>query len=332
MTDAATQKELLALFAGLDENVVGAQEALFSNLKFFPGNVPGAVHAPYERFLVYESNLKLLQEADSEKYRRIHKGTPYYFLAWTAFDFRDYERAVFYMDAAVSEDIRQNPKGWHTSPASDFMFLRKDKGGQTAQRITSDTYAKLEACIAKFNAVFGRSLSVEALVSRFVRANLHDKTHRSIVTSLYTFVLEASDRKLQLSLRSSEGGSVEPFLLHLLKGCLILESILKEMYTSMSGAELGSIIKDPFISRDLNYKSGLIDTTAGVRKTLQDIVKHLWPSLQQEDPQNLAITVAYAVRNTTSHSLLWPDVFSQHYDQLFEAILAGILYVIDKKY
>jgi hypothetical protein len=236
------------------------------------------------------------------------------------------------MDAAVSEDIRIDPKGWQLRPASQFMFLRKDEGGQTAQRITREAYARLENTIAEFNRVFGLTLTGEALVERFVKANLHDKTHRSIITSLYSFVLEASDLELQLSLRSADGGSVESFLLHLLKGCLIFESILKEVYIGLAGAELGSILKDPFISRDLNYKSALIDTTASVRKTLQDIVKHVLPFLQKENPSDRAITIAYAVRNTTSHSLLWPDVFPQHYLDLYKSVLFSIYCVITKKY
>ncbi len=140
MNDQAFQQEFLELFEQLDENDSDAQEAFFSNGRFFPGNVPEGKHLPYDRFELYETRLKLLVEKFPEKFRRCHKGTPYYFLAWTAFDFRDYERAVFYMDAAISEDIKastSSPTGWHKTPAAKFMFLRKDDPNQAAQRVTA---------------------------------------------------------------------------------------------------------------------------------------------------------------------------------------------------
>ena len=124
------------------------------------------------------------------------------------------------------------------------MFLRSQEANQTARRITTDVHARIRSSITEYNAAFGRSFDAQGLVDRFVRANLHDKGHRSIVSSLYTFVLESGDRELQLLLRSIDGGSVEPLLLHFLKGALIFESILKETYTSMAGAELGSILQD----------------------------------------------------------------------------------------
>jgi hypothetical protein len=332
MSDQTLEQEFLDLFGKLNENDATAQDQLFSNGRFFPGNVAAGKHLPYDRFEHYESLLKLVAEKFPEKFLRVHKGTPYYFLAWTAFDFRDYERAVFYMDAAISEDMKNNPAGWHGSPAGHFMFLRKDETAQAAQRITARAYYELDEALKSFCRDFSATLTIDKLVNRFVHANLQYQTHRSVVTSLYSFVLEFKDRELQLNLRSAGGGSIEPFLLHLLKGCLIFESILKEVYTSMAGEQLGAILKNQFISQDLSYKSALIDTSVGVRHTLQDIVRHLLPFLQTEAPHNRAITLTYAVRNVTSHSLLWPDVFPQHYADLYRAIVFAVFYVINKKY
>lgn len=329
--DLSLRETFLAHFAALDGRDARAADAFFSNGQFFPGTTIPA-DRPYERFRAYENLLDLLRRTDPDKFARLHKGTPYYFLAWTAFDFRDYERAVFYMDAAISEDVRVDPGGWHSRPASHFIFLRKDHVSQSAQPITAAAHAVLDRTLAEFNGSFGAQLTVENLVDRFVKTILLDPAHRSVVTSLYSFVLEFDDRATQLALRSMGGGTLEPFLLHLLKGCLVFESLLKGIYTGLAAADLGSILKDPFITRDLRYKSILIDTSAGVRKTLQDIVRHLWPALQAEAPHDRAITIAYAVRNTTAHSLLWPDVFAQHYVDLFRSILFAIYYVICTKY
>lgn len=324
------KKEFFKLFNDVDENVSSSCDKFFENQKFFPGNVIGQKHLPYDRFEIYESNLKLLRETFSGKFDKVHKGTPYYFLGWTAFDFRDYERAIFYMDAAISEDARIDPLNWQNRPASQFLFLKSS--GQVAERNIKNINNQLSKIIKEFNNSFSSNLSVEDFISKFVNKNLNDKTHRSIITSMYSFSLELDDRLDQLKIRSIDGGSLEPFLTHLFKGCLVFESILKEVYTSFSTTELGSILKDQFVSQDLQYKNSLIDNTAGVRKTLQDIVRHLLPYLKKEKPQDRCITITYAIRNTTSHSLLWSDVFINDYKDICEAILFSCFYIIIKKY
>jgi len=53
----------------------------------------------------------------------MHKGTPLYLMGWLSYEIKDYERGVFYMDAALSEDVRNNPAGWAQTPAASFLFL-----------------------------------------------------------------------------------------------------------------------------------------------------------------------------------------------------------------
>jgi len=90
---------------------------------FAPGNVLFFIDRPYERFSDYEELLTILRNEDPQKFLRMHKGTPYYFLAWTAFDLRNYEKALFYMDAAISEDIRKDARCWLEGPAGKFLTL-----------------------------------------------------------------------------------------------------------------------------------------------------------------------------------------------------------------
>src|SRR5437660_12764952 len=66
--------------------------------KFGVGNTILFPTEPYERFACYEFLLRRLKERDGQKFSQLHKGTAYYFLAWTAFDIGDYERAIFYLD------------------------------------------------------------------------------------------------------------------------------------------------------------------------------------------------------------------------------------------
>ena len=82
--------------------------------------------------------LNLLRQADQTKYERMHKGTPFYLMSWLAFDLRNYEKGLFYMDSAIAEDIRKteltaDPESWKNQPGTKFLLLA---GGQphVAQR------------------------------------------------------------------------------------------------------------------------------------------------------------------------------------------------------
>ena len=74
---------------------------------FAPGNTRYVSDRPYERLSDYEEMLRLLRTADQVKYEQMHKGTPFYIMSWLAFDLRNYEKALFYIDAGVSEDVRK---------------------------------------------------------------------------------------------------------------------------------------------------------------------------------------------------------------------------------
>ena len=78
----------VAVFQKLEIN--GPQDGDWFFETFGPGNVLYFTDRPYERFCDYEELLLALQENDPNKYRLIHKGTPFYYLSWTAFDLRNF--------------------------------------------------------------------------------------------------------------------------------------------------------------------------------------------------------------------------------------------------
>jgi hypothetical protein len=64
---------------------------------FGPGNIINATNKPHERFNDYEELLRLLRQRNQQKYEQIHKGTPFFFLSWLAFDLRNFEKALYYL-------------------------------------------------------------------------------------------------------------------------------------------------------------------------------------------------------------------------------------------
>src|SRR4051794_7787450 len=98
---------------------------------FAPGNTADYPDRPYERFSDYEQLLLLLMKTDPEKYQKMHKGSPFGFLSWLAFDMGNYEKAMFYMDTGIAEDVRKNkdtsnPTAWLGNPGPRFLMLDVD--------------------------------------------------------------------------------------------------------------------------------------------------------------------------------------------------------------
>ena len=292
-----------------------------------PGNTIEVIESPFERFEDYELLLRTLKTDDPDKYEEIHKGTPFYFMAWTAFDLQNYERAVFYMDAAISEDIRKDPTKWLENPGSKFLTL-SSLDDQVAKRITEKLRNEIEKELNRFNTISKlEAITTEKLVEKFVKVLVQDKSKRSIITALYSFLLEYEDRFQELGLRSSEGGSIEPFLSHLFKGCQIFESLLKHLYPNKDNGQNTETLGDIFETNDFN--SDFPNFVKTKSTSLNDICK----DIKSEDIQT-AFNTTYNLRNTTSHNLVWDDIFDDagNYTKFYQQILNAVLFIIAKKY
>jgi len=299
--------------------------------KFFetwcPGNSTSIIDRPYERFRDYEIFLEILKSDDKQKYEKIHKGTPFYFLAWTAFDLRNYEKAIFYMDAAISEDRRKDPINWLNNPASQFLTLNH-LGNQTAVRITRHLRDEINTAIQGFNSVSKLPvMSVESFVDKFVKQLINKKANYSIITALYSFILEFEDREKELSLRSIDGGSIEPVLTHLFKGGLIFESLLKQLYPKDDNGNDCKTIGAVFHTN--NFSSDFIPRIKTGANTLQEIIT----GIVDNDLQTAFYTTG-KLRNAAGHNLVWDDIFnnSNNFRKLYEQQVNAIFYLIQKKF
>jgi len=90
------------------------------------GNTLDTIQNPFERFDYYKTLLEEMQVADAEKYKNLHKGTPFYFMAWLAFDMNNFDQALFYIDSAIAEDKIHRPSNWKDSAAIQFYTLKND--------------------------------------------------------------------------------------------------------------------------------------------------------------------------------------------------------------
>lgn len=299
-------------------------DAFFST--FGPGNLVNATNKPHERFNDYESLLRLLRQRNQQKYEQVHKGTPFFFLPWLAFDLRNFEKALYYLDAAISEDVKNAGGDWVNLPGAQFLKLSAQP--HVAERIISKIRKLLEEEINRFNQISGLSpITLEDFINKFVSVLIQDSHTRTIISAFYIFLLETTERLIELELRSTEGSSLGPIISHLFGGGLIFESLLKNRYPNKDDGNPVKVLGNVFYTNAFKNDFGQgVQTSA---ESLQEILDAI-----NDNSFITAFTTTARLRNTTGHNLVWDNIFntSVNYETLYHQIINALFYVIERNF
>jgi hypothetical protein len=295
---------------------------------FGPGNLWLVADRPLERFTDYEMLLRLLEQRNRAKYELLHKGTPFFFLSWLAFDLRNYEKCLYYLDASISEDVKNAPTNWLALPGAHYLRLTTDQT-HPANRVIAAIRLNLDRELLRFNAISGlNSITLDAVIDRFVAPFIQQGTTRTIVSALYVYLLENEERLLELQLKSTQGSSLGPVIATLFSGALIFESILKALYPNNDNGQPNKTLASIFN----NTSAFQQDFATGVQTSaasLQDIMNWIG-----NESLLTALSAAARIRNTTGHNLVWDNVFQTptHYKTLANQLTNALLYVIERKF
>ena len=138
-----------------------------------------------------------------------------------AFKMNDFQTAAFFMDAAVSEDIRNNTNDLDT-PAHLFIQLRGDQPAQAAKEQVELAKSQMMHLIDIYNSNLGQNttfsyFTINDLRNFFLIKSLLpcNKSWRSLTTTLISYVMEYDFRIRQMGLIVNPASN-EVFLLHLL--------------------------------------------------------------------------------------------------------------------
>jgi hypothetical protein len=300
--------------------------------------------APYIRQWLNTDSLAALNEglslllrfrrADPAGYRAEHKGAHFYWLGVAAFMTHDYQTAAFFFDAAVSEDIAggSDPTKSET-PALKFAYIRGDEPEQAARVLVKDLERRVNIAIDGYNSRPDRlavtpQLGIDDIRRSLIRYSLASgKIHlRTLATAFISFFLEWEHRSTLASLGLRDG-TVEPFFIHLFKGCLLFESLLKENPKKrLHSNSLGQILR-----KELHFELG-VPTTIDVRsKSFASILGSAQPSCSTA----LAIERAGRIRNTLGHNFGWPMPIpfdEQIYGSLVQDVASSCLHAINCLY
>jgi len=275
--------------------------------------------------------LKEVKKFDEEKYNSFHKGNPYW-LGTSFFLLGDFQTATFFMSAAVREDLN---RGLENTPATKFIELRGEEDLQASRSLVEYAQNKLEEQINIYNEFINFNSEkatyeymVEDIRVMFLEksTNINSPQLQSLATAFISFILEFNSKTDLLNLVKNPT-SKEPFLLHLFKGCLLLESLLKENPTKPQKEPrktLGSIYQA--LHKELFIKPNLKINTTDFNDIL-DLLKNF------DNTLNMAFQIAGMIRNTVGHSLGWEiDLNSDIYKKQFDIIMNCCLHSIFSLY
>jgi hypothetical protein len=271
---------------------------------------------------------------DEKAYTRIHKGTPYYWLGVASYLAQEFEFATFFFDAAVGEDLRAGANPINNPPPSiRFILIDEEPTDQAARTLVQHTRARVEELINNYNSRPGRlsgskPLTMVDIRKRFLLPSISigKENLRSSATTFISFNIEWDYRNLLLDIIPLHG-TAEPFFLHLFKGCLLFESLLKcnpvkQLPENMM--TLGPTLQ--FLHKELNIPSTL------------DIGNIDFPTIvnglaQSGDSIQTAIQYTGQLRNTLGHNLGWVVSLNKlQYSQLFRMVSSSCFHVISCLY
>ncbi len=272
------------------------------------------------------SLLEACRRAAPERYEAIHKGTPFYWLGMAAFNAFDYETATFFFDAGASEDLRLGADPINSAtPGLMYLMLESEPHEQAARPLVEQSKAAVERAIQQYNGCAGRpadsDLSLDHLRRCFLRRALTDRPKwRTAATALISFFLERNHRSLMMRLRIGHGTS-EPMFLHLFKGCVLFESLLK---ATCPPNEQGNTLA--VYLRNKHNELAILRDVVTKGPTLADVLRDVEGA---DGTIQAAVTLTARARNTLGHDLGWDaDLTEAMYNRLAQMIGNSCLHVI----
>jgi hypothetical protein len=294
--------------------------------------------SPSVQIEMWERTLTILRNSDERRYEALHKGTPFYFLGIASYLGQDFERALFYMDCALDQDCLRHGPRWYRIPSG--MFVRLDDGPETqaGRVLVCDARNLFESCGNTIAADGGTRLSLDGYRARLVNYAIQQEPElRSVVTAFLSFLLEIVPRLKQLALAPVGAGTGEPFFLHLFKGAVLFETLLRassagrSVVSSNPGATLKNLLKSPAVFQGLMLNGPPQGFSV---HTFADVLSKIQADAASGPKFNdRAIQATWALRNATGHNLAWPmrpaiDV----YKQSFILVLGSIMLAINNLY
>lgn len=298
-------------------------------------NNPSELIQAGQYWLLRDFLFSLLNECkkiDANAFAKIHKGHPFYFIGITSFLMEDFQTALYFFDASMTEDLNAgaDPKD-RAKPSTRFLMMEGEIEGHTAQGLAAVAKAQVERAIKEYLKYTLRSgqelkLGIAEVRNNFIYRSLIAKNKpglRTLATAFISYFIEWDFRNRHFEYGVKQG-TAEPFFSHLFRGCVLFESLLKHNPTiSVTGKQLYGMLTQP----DIRTALGIMAIQGkGGDLSLEKVLQELQSPMITIDQ---VMEVAYMARNTLGHNLGWDSNINQEqYQKLYFIIASSCLHVI----
>jgi hypothetical protein len=285
----------------------------------------------FEAINLGERILHEIHRFDESKYKAIHLGAPFYWMGMAAYYMRDYHSAIYYIDASISEDIKHPLP--NITPSQLFLRLDGDANKQAAKEIVKNAQGNIQRSLDVYNKLVDKEnkghyhLLMDDLRKFLLEpASLSKQvSHRSLATTFITFFIEFDYRYFQLMVRN-EPGTNELFFMHLFKGCLLFESILK----NNPKKKLSDNVTLEKILFELSSEFNLPEKIKIGGLSLQQVLNQAGKT---DDHLSNLILMTGKYRNVLGHNVAWNTSLSCHqYIDAYFLIANSCLHAISVLY
>ena len=333
LTDESLLQHLKDAIEIDDSLLIPSSNTFFENIPILSSSLRDYKETSYKQAF---DQLSRLNKLDQVAFQRFYKGQVFFDLAYCAFLEENYESAIFFLDAAASEDFFKR-KGQYSQAVG---CLTLDDSPELKRGLVLTSVMLGENYLPKFLEIYSKAvgsnpIDIDLLKKYFLKRAFSDHPKwRPLVTSWLVFSLNVVT-SMRFRDLISDNDNVDFLFAYLLRGCLLFESLLKSEPTGTL-ADLktlgGLFCEDAKKSKYSKIRFKLIgdgvefDTS---RKTFHDVVENIGVY----SGINGCLNLAYDLRNTVGHNLVW-DVKLTYKDfvGLIVAVSTSCLHVISVLY
>lgn len=282
--------------------------------------------------------LSTVHEWEKKTGRRIHKGSPYAFIANTHLIIGDIDTGFSYIYNAIKEDIELNnvcPELDYPTNAPVYLTASLSSNPQNIMvPLVMEIRTELENYLNIYRSEFGRTLSMIELDRRFLQ-------NPDIMTIKYYFVFSLwiifeYRRKVDYDLMQNDFSKLKNanWLFAL---CLVIDKLFHS-HSRYTGRFIGSEIVNYVVDKGLMTKNDLnkLEKKENIRGGDPDkiIPKLLTTSLQDNGvavkKEIQYLFVAWNLRNFAGHNIQIQNVMVKNFDDILKILLCDIFLIIEE--
>ncbi len=289
----------------------------------------------FEASQVWERALEIAYDWENQDpNKRIHKGTPYYFLGVTHILNSDLEKGFLLMHQALEEDKKTHNVDAPPTPAHAFVTLDHEEQNQFFRQQVIEIASFLDEMLEKYRSQRGGTLTLMDFKSKFL-------ADTGLQETIFYFVFTTF--RLERLLKESGSTPTESVFGSLLEAntlfdlCLIIDGAIKAKNNTAKRKYFSDQVKFLSSQAALSLNAGKVgklgqDFQSDFSKTLSKLLTSDYVYEDGTNPRPIEedLAIAYGFRNFGAHRIEDQPVVYQNFADIVQRILNALFFAVEE--